>query len=132
MSERRYIYPAIFTPENSAYSVVFPDLKIATSGETLVEAMDMAQDALCLMLYDMEERKADIPAASPITDLTCEPGSFTSLIECDTMEYRRYYDSKAVKKTLSIPAWLNTMAEKEGINFSAVLQKALKAELNLT
>ena len=132
MSERRYIYPAIFTPENSAYSVVFPDLKIATSGETLVEAMDMAQDALCLMLYDMEERKADIPAASPITDLTCKPGSFTSLIECDTMEYRRYYDSKAVKKTLSIPAWLNTMAEKEGINFSAVLQKALKAELNLT
>ena len=132
MSERRYIYPAIFTPENSAYSVVFPDLKIATSGETLVEAMDMAQDALCLMLYDMEERKADIPAASPITDLTCEPGSFTSLIECDTMEYRRYYDSKAVKKTLSIPSWLNTMAEKEGINFSAVLQKALKAELNLT
>ena len=132
MSERRYIYPAIFTPENSAYSVVFPDLRIATSGETLVEAMDMAQDALCLMLYDMEERKADIPAASPITDLTCEPGSFTSLIECDTMEYRRYYDSKAVKKTLSIPAWLNTMAEKEGINFSAVLQKALKAELNLT
>ena len=132
MSERRYIYPAIFTPENSAYSVVFPDLRIATSGETLVEAMDMAQDALCLMLYDMEERKADIPAASPITDLTCEPGSFTSLIECDTMEYRRYYDSKAVKKTLSIPAWLNTMAEKEGLNFSAVLQKALKAELNLT
>ena len=91
----------------------------------------MAQDALCLMLYDMEERKVDIPAASSITGLNCEPGSFSSLIECDTMEYRRYYDSKAVKKTLSIPAWLNTMAEKEDINFSAVLQKALKAELNL-
>ena len=131
MTERKYVYPAIFTPEDGAYSVVFPDLEIATSGETLVEAMDMAQDALCLMLYDMEERKADIPAASSITGLNCEPGSFPSLIECDTMEYRRYYDSKAVKKTLSIPAWLNTMAEKEDINFSAVLQKALKAELNL-
>ena len=83
------------------------------------------------MLYDMEERKVDIPAASSITGLNCEPGSFPSLIECDTMEYRRYYDSKAVKKTLSIPAWLNTMAEKEDINFSAVLQKALKTELNL-
>ena len=131
MTERRYVYPAIFTPEDGAYSVIFTDLEIATSGETLVEAMDMAQDALCLQLYDLEERKDAIPAASSITDLRCPTGSFTSLIECDTMEYRRYYDSKAVKKTLSIPAWLNTMAEKEDINFSAVLQKALKAELNL-
>ena len=131
MSDRRYVYPAIFTPENGAYSVIFPDLEIATSGETLVEAMDMAQDALCLQLYDFEERKEAIPAASSITDLTCPAGSFASLIECDTMEYRRYYDNKAVKKTLSIPSWLNTMAEREDINFSAVLQKALKAELNL-
>ena len=131
MTERRYVYPAIFTPEDGAYSVFFPDLEIATSGETLVEAMDMAQDALCLTIYDLEERKEAIPAACAITGISCTPGSFTSLIECDTMEYRRYYDSKAVKKTLSIPAWLNTMAEKEDINFSAVLQKALKNELNL-
>ena len=131
MAIRRYVYPAIFTQEDGAYSVFFPDLEIATSGETLVEAMDMAQDALCLQLYDLEERKESIPEASAMTDLNCEPGSFASLIECDTMEYRRYYDSKAVKKTLSIPSWLNTMAEKEDINFSAVLQKALKAELNL-
>jgi hypothetical protein len=79
----------------------------------------------------MEERKAEIPEASAITGLACAPGSFSSLIECDTMEYRRYFDNKAVKKTLSIPAWLNTMAEKEDINFSAVLQKALKAELRI-
>ncbi len=131
MTERRYVYPAIFTQEDGAYSVFFPDLEIATSGETLVEAMDMAQDALCLKLYDLEERKEDIPAACDITGISCAPDSFTSLIECDTMEYRRYYDSKAVKKTLSIPSWLNAMAEKEDINFSAVLQKALKAELNL-
>ena len=131
MTERRYIYPAVFTREGGAYSVSFPDLEIATSGETLVEAMDMAQDALCLQLYDLEERKEAIPAASDIADLRCAPGSFASLIECDTMEYRRYYDSKAVTKTLSIPAWLKTMAEKEDINFSAVLQKALKEELNL-
>ena len=57
MTERRYVYPAIFTQEDDAYSVFFPDLEIATSGETLVEAMDMAQDALCLKLYDLEERK---------------------------------------------------------------------------
>ena len=94
MTERKYVYPAIFTPEDGAYSVVFPDLEITTSGKTLVEAIDMAQDALCLMIYDMEERKADIPAASSITDLNYEAGSFSSLIECDTMEYRRYCDRK--------------------------------------
>ena len=90
MAGKKYVYPAVFTPEDGAYSVVFPDLEIATSGKTLVEAMNMAQDALCLMLYDMEERKVDIPAASSITGLNCGPGSFSSLIECDTMEYRRY------------------------------------------
>ena len=131
MTESKYIYPAIFTWEDGTYSVCFPDLEIATSGESLVEAMDMARDALCLTLYELEERKEEIPAACDITEISCSPDSFTSLIECDTMEYRRYYDSKAVKKTLSIPSWLNAMAEKEDINFSAVLQKALKAELNL-
>lgn len=131
MKERRYIYPAVFTLEDGIYSVVFPDIEIATSGDTLVEAVEMAKDALCLTLYDMEERGESIPESSDITSLKVSEGSFASLIECDTMEYRRYFSNKAVKKTLSIPAWLNTMAEKEDINFSAVLQKALKAELNL-
>lgn len=55
-----------------------------------------------------------------------EDGEFATLISCDTLEYRKFYDNRAVKKTLSIPAWLNTMAEREDINFSAVLQDALK------
>lgn len=128
---KKYLYPAVFEKEESGYSVIFPDLDIVTSGETLEEAMDMAKDALCLMLYDMEEDNKQIPAASDIKTLSCADNAFLSLVVCDTMEYRRFYNSKAVKKTLSIPAWLNTMAEKEDINFSAVLQKALKAELNI-
>ncbi len=127
----KYLYPAVFKKEEGGYSVIFPDLDIATSGETLEEAMDMAKDALCLMLYDLEERKQPVPAASDMRKLSCPDDAFLSLVACDTMEYRRFYSSKAVKKTLSIPAWLNTMAEKEDINFSAVLQKALKAELRL-
>ena len=55
-----------------------------------------------------------------------------TLIACDTVEYRRYYDNKAVKKTLSIPSWLNTMAERQDVNFSSVLQKALKADLGIS
>ncbi len=128
---KKYLYPAVFEKEESGYSVIFPDLGIATSGETLEEAMDMAKDALCLTLYDLEESKHPIPAASDMRALSCPDNAFLSLVACDTMEYRRFYSSKAVKKTLSIPAWLNTMAEREDINFSAVLQKALKAELHI-
>lgn len=128
----RYVYPALFSKESCGYSVSFPDVEgCVTSGETLEEAIEMAQDALCLMLYDREERKEPIPNASDISKLTCESGDFWTLIECDTLEYRKYFNNKAVKKTLSIPAWLNTMAEREDINFSAVLQRALKAELGV-
>ena len=117
----KYVYPAIFEKEDCGYSVYFPDVEgCVTSGTTLAEAIEAAQDALCLMLYDMEERKEQAPAASDI-----------SAVQCDTMDYRKFYDKKAVKKTLTIPSWLNTMAEREEINFSAVLQKALRAELNI-
>ena len=127
----KYVYPAIFEKEEEGYSVIFPDLNIATSGEDLPEAVYQARDALCLMLYDLEERKAEIPEASRIQDVAASGEQFVSLVECDTIEYRKFFNSKAVKKTLSIPAWLNTLAERADINFSAVLQKALKAELNI-
>ena len=127
----KYVYPAIFEKEEEGYSVIFPDLDIATSGEDLPEAIYMAKDALCLMLYDLEERKAEIPEASRIQDVAADGEQFVSLVECDTIEYRKFFNSKAVKKTLSLPAWLNTLAERADINFSAVLQKALKAELNI-
>ena len=128
----KYVYPAIFTQEEAGISVAFPDLSIATSGENLPEAISMANDALCLFLYDLQDRGQPIPSASDIRSVSCGEGSFVSLIDCDTIEYRKFFDSKAVKKTLTIPSWLNTLAEREDINFSSVLQKALKAELNLT
>ena len=129
----KYVYPAVFTEEDSGYSISFPDLESCyTSAETLEEGMEMANDVLSLVLYHLEEDGKEIPAASDITTLQAAPGSFTTLISCDTIEYRKFYDNKAVKKTLTIPSWLNTMAEREDINFSAVLQKALKAELKLT
>lgn len=127
----KYVYPAVFQKEDCGYSVVFPDLDIATSGETLIEAMDMARDALCLMLYDIEENQGTIPQATDIAKVDCKENEFISLIECDTLEYRKFFNKRAVKKTLSIPAWLNSMAEREEINFSSVLQKALREELNI-
>lgn len=129
----KYIYPAIFAKDGELYTVRFPDLEgCYTQGENLQDAYEMAEDVLCLMLYDLEEEGESIPPASEVSAIKTEKGEFVSLVSCDTLEYRQYYDNKAVKKTLTIPAWLNTMSEREGINFSAVLQSALKSELHIT
>ena len=131
----KYIYPAIFTPEeDGGYSVRFPDVDgCFTGGDSLAGAMEMANDALCLMLYDKEQSGAEIPAASsvPAVQTQAEGDEFVSLVACDTIAYRKFYDNKAVKKTLSIPSWLNDMAERAGINFSGTLQEALKQQLNI-
>ncbi len=128
----KYAYPAIFTPEQGGYSIRFPDFENCyTSAETLAEGMEMANDVLCLTLYDMEETERPIPAASKVREVKVSGDEFVTLVACDTVEYRKFYDSRAVKKTLTIPAWLNTMAERAGVNFSMILQVALKQELHI-
>ncbi len=92
----------------------------------------MANDVLCLTLYDLEESGQEIPVSSSIKEIAVDSTSFVSLISCDTLDYRKFFDNRAVKKTLTIPAWLNTMAEKQNINFSLVLQQALKQELHIS
>ena len=129
----KYAYPAVFTKEEDGYSVAFPDIEgCFTCGATLPEAMEMAEDALCLMLYDHEEDGEEIPAPSDIREVSAGTEDIVSLICCDTVEYRKLYDNRAVKKTLTIPNWLNTIAESSGVNFSTVLQNALKQELHIT
>ncbi len=129
----KYVYPAIFTAEeNGYYSVRFDDIEgCFTSGLGIEESITMAEDALCFMLYTMERDGEEIPKATDIKEVAVEENEFVSLIRCDTVEYRKFFNNKAVKKTLSIPAWLNEMAEKKDINFSAVLQNALKQQLNI-
>lgn len=128
----KYIFPAVFTKDGDFYSVNFPDIEgCFTQGESIQDALEMAEDVLCLTLYDYEENKKEIPHPSDPKKIKTHDLAFVSLVSCDTIEYRKFYDSKAVKKTLTIPAWLNTMSEREGINFSAVLQNALKAELHI-
>lgn len=128
----KYLYPAVFTKEDAGYSVNFPDVESCyTSGETLQEAMEMAQDVLCLTLYGLEQDGKPIPAASAVNDVPHGENEFVSLVNCDTLEYRKFFNNRAVKKTLSIPSWLNDMAERNCINFSGVLQEALKAKLNI-
>lgn len=128
----KYVYPAVFTEEDSGYSINFPDLpNCFTSGKTLGEAIEMAGDVLCLTLYEMEQAGTAIPAPSDLRDVPVGNKEFVNFIPCDTVEYRRFFDNRAVKKTLTVPSWLNDMAERAGINFSATLQSALKQQLHL-
>lgn len=131
----KYVYPAIFTEEEEGgYSIRFPDFTSCfTCAEDLESGMEKANDVLCLTLYGMEEDGEAIPTASSIETMqqAAKPGEFATLIACDTLEYRKFFEKRAVKKTLSIPAWLNDMAERAGINFSGTLQEALKQKLNV-
>ncbi|MBE6949193.1 MAG: type II toxin-antitoxin system HicB family antitoxin [Ruminococcaceae bacterium] len=128
----KYVYPAIFIQEESGFSIRFPDFESCyTSAENLSDAIAMSEDVLCLTLYDLEEAGEEIPKVSKIQDIKVSENEFTTLISCDTIEYRKFFDNKAVKKTLTIPSWLNTMAERQNINFSMTLQNALKNELHI-
>lgn len=129
----KYVYTAVFTPNgDEIYTVTFPDIKgCVTEGNTLDDSIAMASDALCLTLYDMEESNKVIPPATRPDKVKAPEGGFCSVVSVDTAFYRRYYNNKAVKKTLTIPAWLNERAEEAHINFSGVLQSALKEQLHI-
>ena len=126
------IYPAIFTNEDGIFTVHFPDFESCyTQGESLEEACEMAEDVLALILYNMEENHIRFPIASDIKSIQTAENQFASLICCDTASYRRFYDNKIVKKTLTLPAWLNSMSEAAGLNFSEILREGLKQELHI-
>lgn len=123
----RYAYPAIFTPEeDGGFSVRFPDLESCyTCGDTLADALFMAEDVLALVLYGYERESKAIPSPSSINNIALAAGEFVNSVACDTLEYRKRYSTKAIKKTLTIPEWLNETAISMNINFSQVLQDAL-------
>ena len=124
-------YPACFYPDEErkgAYAVVVPDLPGCVSGgDTLAEAMVMCMDAASGWDLDELEDGKPAPPASPLESITPEPGGFVSMLVLDMDSYAEKYGEKAVRKNLTIPAWLNTFAEKNHINFSQVLQDSLMA-----
>ena len=131
----KYVYPAIFTPEEENILVSVPDLPgLHTFGNSMADAIFMAQDAIEMWLWDAENSGEAIPPASSqkkIAKLCKSPGQVVSMVAADTDEYRRQNDSRSIKKTLSIPAWLNYQAEKANVPFSQVLQQALKDYLHI-
>lgn len=129
----KYYYPAQFVNEGEkGYSIIFPDLPCSTMGENFEDAMKMAKDSLELQLYTHEVDGDEIPTPTDIRELEVPENGFVTYVEADTLNYRKFYKStKAVKKTLSIPEWLNEAATNRDVNFSAVLQKALKEEIGI-
>ena len=123
-----FVYPAIFHKEDGTYWVEFPDLKgCYTYGATIPETMEAAQESLGAYLLTLLERGEDLAAPSDISGLHPEDG-FVSLVSCKVDQYR---DTRAVKKTLTIPAWLNDRATAMGVNFSQALQESLLAKIQL-
>ncbi len=101
----KYVYPAIFEPEEGLYNVSFPDLPDCyTCGDSLSDAMYMAEDVLSGYLARAEEMHREIPTASVLNGIRAGEGCIVSLVLADTEDFRRRTSSKAVKKTLTIPS----------------------------
>ncbi|MDI9460912.1 MAG: type II toxin-antitoxin system HicB family antitoxin [Saccharofermentanales bacterium] len=127
----KHIYPAIFVKEKEGgYSIYFPDIEGCYSqGDNVDDAFAMGKDALALWLAHAEDKQMPIAPASKASDITPKKNETVALIEVDTDIYHKEWGNKSVKKTLTIPAWLNARAEEAGVNFSQTLQEALKEKL---
>lgn len=126
----KLVYPACFyqDQETGNYTVEVPDLPGCVSGgPTLADAILMAEDAASGWVLDELETGKNAPAASPIGDIHPDTGGFVSLLTLDMDAYAEKFGDKAVRKNLTIPAWLNTFGETHNVNFSQVLQDALTA-----
>ena len=130
---KKLFYPAIFhKADEGGFWISFPDLpECMTQGENMQDAYEMAVDALGLALTSRSEENEEIPAASDPSEIILDTNSFCVVIEFDMLAYKKHTSSKAVKKTLSIPEWLNEEACAMGINFSQTLQEALLQKCGL-
>lgn len=128
-----YIFPAVFDYADDGISISFPDLPgCLPCADDLEEAVKNAKEAMMLHLYGMEEDNETIPEPTSVTNIQTENGQAIVLIDAFMPPFRERLKTRYIKKTLSIPSWLNAEAEHSGINFSAVLQEALKERLHIS
>lgn len=127
-----YKFIAIFHYYEDGISITFPDLDGCVShAENDDEALSMAKEVLLLHLFGMEEEGMEIPSPSPISKINAAENEIAVLVDVFMPPFREKQHNKFVKKTLSIPSWINAEAEHAGINFSQVLQNALREQLSL-
>lgn len=127
----REAYKIVLTPEeNGSYTVFVPDFDRGTQGENLADAMYMARDLIGIMGITLQDIGKDIPAPGT-AECIAEANESITYVDVDFAEYRRKNDNKKVKKTLTIPSWLNEQAEMAHINFSRTLEEALRSKLEM-
>lgn len=124
-------YPVIITKDKDFFVASIPDFETGTQGESLAEAIEMARDAIGMCGCYMQDEKKVIPIPTDIGNVTKEASDILTLVDVDFDEYRKKHEMRTVRKNVTIPSWLNEEAESANINFSALLQKAIKAELHL-
>ncbi|TVS99351.1 type II toxin-antitoxin system HicB family antitoxin [Enterococcus durans] len=125
------VYPAIFEKDPAGYGIYFPDVEGAvTQAETILEGLEVASDALGIMLGDLVERNLPLPEPSTMKEISYDPETeFATLVSVELDDYLK--DVKLDKKTIKIPHWLNVRATNEGINFSKTMTEALAKKLNI-
>ena len=127
-----YEFIAVFDYQKDGINIKFPDLQEAIScASTTEEAIKNAKEVLELVLYHREEENIEIPDSTPLEDIKCTKNEKTVNISVWMPLVRNEMEEQAVKKTLTIPQWLNKLAEAQNVNFSKVLQSALKEYLKI-
>lgn len=122
----RYTYTAVITPEEGKCYARVPDIPgCVTTGQDIEDAVNQITDALSGCLVVWEDQELSIPSATPQPEIPHKQTDILTLIRVDTIAYRAQTDARAVRKNVSIPAWMAAMAERKGINCSKVLQDAL-------
>ena len=128
----RYFFPAVFIYEpGQEIAVVFPDLDCATSGVDDEDALLSARELLGLTILGLEEDGEEIPTPTPLKELTPKANERVALVDVFMPSVRMASVTKSVNRTVSLPAWLNAAALEKNLNFSQVLQEALKERLNV-
>ena len=125
------VYPVIMEEGNDFVVVYFPDFDSGTQGENIPQAIEMARDAISMLGVTLEDEGRKIPEPSNYDEIKIKKGQIKTFIDVDFDDYRRKNETKTVKKNCTLPSWLCYEAEKANINFSAVLQEALKEKLNI-
>ncbi len=124
-------YAIVLSPTDDGYVVYIPDFDIGTQGKDITEAIEMARDAIGLVGITLEDENKILPTPTPLQRIEVAKEDLVSLVDVDFDEYRRKNEIRTVKKNCTLPGWLCYEAEKAHINFSQVLQNALKQELKI-
>lgn len=130
----KLIYPVIIEKNKTEkyHNVFVPDLNLHTEGKDYADAMFMARDVIGLWaLCEIEDFGRELPLPSDISSVKCNDNEFVTLVDVDYDEYKRKNDNRTVRRNVTLPYWLDAEAKKSNVNVSAILQRALKTELNV-